>query len=80
MAVSKQWFEVEVWLPGRGPLRTVAKGETWEEAKAYAESRYPRSIAFPAENAAKPELVRSKNGPKKTAQEKRRLTQQESRS
>lgn len=69
-----------MWLPGRGPLRTVAKGETWEEAKTYAESRYPRSIAFPAENAAKPELVRSKNGPKKTAQEKRRLTQQESRS
>ncbi len=74
------WFEVEVWLPGRGPLRTVAKGETWEEAKAYAESRYPRSIAFPVEGSRKLELVRSKNGPKKTAQEKRRIVQQESRS
>lgn len=78
--MSKQWFEIEVWLPGRGPLRTIVPGDNWEQAKVYAALKYPQMLVSLVETASKPELVRSRNGPKKTAQEKHRIVQQESRS
>jgi hypothetical protein len=78
--MKKQWFELEVWLPGRGPLRTVAPGETVEEAKAYVKKRYRGSIAFSVEQAVKPRLARSKNGAEKDARAMVRRSQQESRS
>jgi len=78
--MSEQWFEIEVWLPGRGALRTLVPGKTLQEARAYAETKYRGSIAFSVDKPAKPLLARSKNGKEKDARAMLQKRQRESRS
>ena len=80
MSVTKQWVEVEVWLPGRGPLRTLVPGENWEEARTHAERKYKGCLVLAPGQVKKPELARSRNGAEKDARAKLRRLQQESRS
>ena len=80
MSKTNQWVEVEVWLPGRGALRTLVPGENWEEARTYAERKYRGCLVLLPGQVKKPELARSKNGADKDARAMLKRRQQESRS
>ena len=67
-------FEVKVYLPGSGAMRTLVRAETIKEAVAIAEQRYKGSrVEIPERVAGKPELVRSKTAPALAARLRKKL-------
>lgn len=55
------YFELVVWLPGRGALRQVFQAEDLQQAVKLAEDRYGGCLVeVPEPVASKPFLVRSK--------------------
>ena len=71
---GQEYFELLVWLPGRGPLRDIFKGETVLEAMKVAKLRHAGCLVeIPPLAAKRPTLVRSENYDRPTP--KRRRTQ-----
>jgi hypothetical protein len=58
------YFELVVWLPGRGALRQVFQAEDLQQAVELAEGQYGGCLVqVPAPVACKPVLIRSKTSP-----------------
>lgn len=57
--MASPWFELEVQLDGKAPLRKAFKGQTAELAVFAAQRMYPDAVVRVPEAAAKPTLVRS---------------------
>ena len=53
------WFELEVQLPGKAPLRKAFQGQTAEKAAELVRRLYPDSVVHVPPEAAKPLLARS---------------------
>jgi len=53
------WFELEVHLPGKAPLRKAFQGETAVDAAERARRLYRDAVVLVPQAAAKPTLVRS---------------------
>jgi hypothetical protein len=53
------WFELEVHLPGKPPLRKAFQGENLETATGKAQRLYRDAVVLVPQAAAKPTLVRS---------------------
>lgn len=67
-------FEVRVFLPGSGAMRTLVRAETIKEAVAIAEQRYKGSrVEIPEQAAGKPQLVRSKTSPSLAARLRKKV-------
>jgi len=57
-----EYFELLVWLPGRGPFRDVFKGRTVPEAMEVAKLRHAGCLVeIPPLAAKRPMLTRSEN-------------------
>lgn len=74
IAEGEEYFELMVWLPGRGPMRDIFKGRTVLEAMELAKLCYAGCLVeIPPLAASSPKLVRSENYDRPSA--KRRRTQ-----
>lgn len=60
-AVKKEYFELLVWLPGRGPLRDLVKAESLVDAISLVKFRHKGSRVEVPPPSTKPVLVRSDN-------------------
>ena len=61
---AANYFELLVWLPGRGPLRQLFQADTVEAAVVLAEAAYGGCrVEVPPPVAAKPRLIRSSTSP-----------------
>jgi hypothetical protein len=61
---AASYFELLVWLPGRGPLRQLFQADTVEAAVVLAEAAYGGCrVEVPPPVAAKPQLIRSSTSP-----------------
>ena len=61
---AANYFELLVWLPGRGPLRQLFQADTVEAAVASAEAAYGGCLVeVPLPAQAKPRLIRSSTSP-----------------
>lgn len=59
-----QFYEVQVWLAGRGALRQLVKATSMDHALVIARCKYPGSqVDVPLPVAGKPALVRSRTSP-----------------
>lgn len=71
---AASYFELLVWLPGRGPLRQLFHADTVEAAVASAEAAYRGcSVEVPPPVAAKPQLLRSSTSPSVTQRARDRV-------
>jgi hypothetical protein len=59
--VKQEYFELQIWLPGRGPLRDLFKAETLVDAVALAEFRYRGCLVIVPPPAASLKLIRSRH-------------------
>ena len=67
-----EYFELLVWLPGRGPMRDIFKGQTVPEAIEAAKLRHVGCLVEIPPLAAKcTSLVRSENYGRPTPQRRR---------
>ena len=63
-APSTDYFELLVWLPGRGPLRDLFRAGNIREAVELAERTYPGCVVeVPPAVPGKPQLARSTTSP-----------------
>lgn len=63
-APSPEYFELVVWLPGRGPLRDLFRAGNIREAVELAERTYPGcAVEIPPAAQGKPRLARSATSP-----------------
>jgi hypothetical protein len=61
---AASYFELLVWLPGRGPLRQLFQADTVEAAVVFAEAAYGGCLVeVPPPAQAKPRLLRSSTSP-----------------
>ncbi len=59
-----EFYEVQVWLAGRGALRQLVKATSLDHALVVARCKYPGSqVDVPPPVAGKPVLVRSHTSP-----------------
>lgn len=57
------YFELQIWLPGQGPLRDMIRAESLRQALAFARNRYPGCLVEVPETPAKLRpLSKSYNG------------------
>ena len=69
-----EYFELLVWLPGRGPYRDLFKGRSLAEALDVARSRHKNcKVEVPAESTPV-KLVRSENYGRPTPTRRRRIS------
>jgi hypothetical protein len=57
--MAELWFEIEVRLPGKAPLRKMFQGNTAENAAERVRRLYRNAVVLVPQAAAKPTLVRS---------------------
>ena len=69
---GEEYFELVVWLPGRGPFRDIFKAPTVLEAVEVAKLRHAGCLVeVPPPTAKRPTLVRSENYGRPTPQRRR---------
>lgn len=57
------YFELQIWLPGQGPLRDMIRAESLKQALVFARNRYPGCLVEVPETPAKLRpLTQSSNG------------------
>ena len=65
------YFELQIWLPGQGPLRDMIRAESLSQALAFARNRYPGCLVEVPETPAKLRpLSKSYNGAESERQRK----------
>lgn len=72
-----QFYEVQVWLAGRGAMRQLIKAASVDHALAVARSRYPGStVDVPPQAAGKPRLARSRTSPSVAAKARTKVAEE----
>lgn len=70
-AKKLDYFELQIWLPGQGPLRDLIRAESLRQALVFARNRYPGCLVEVPETPAKLRpLSKSYNGAKSERQRK----------
>jgi hypothetical protein len=69
-----EFFELQVWLPGRGALCQLVEAVSMDHALAIARSKYPgATVDVPAQKAVKPRLARSRTSPSVAAKARTKM-------
>lgn len=71
-----QFYEVQVWLAGRGAMRQLIKATSMDHALAAARSKYPGGVVnVPPQAAGKPRLARSRTSPSVAAKARTKMAE-----